>query len=312
MSRAQSAQTRPVASRERVLGIFTPAGLWMSGAIALAMGLLFHRWLYQQNQFSSKHLEDWGHAYVIPLISGYMVWLQRDAIQRLTPRAYWPGLLVLLLGLVCYAFFTLLLPNHMLSGGAIVLTILGTVLTLLGPAYQRYLFLPIAYLVFAITISEQIMIEVTFRLQQIASQGAYVVLSLAGPLMGFGVDIEGNTLEMIVGGESRMMNVAEACSGMRMVVAFVALAGAVALLGTREWWKRFALLLLAVPVAVFMNVVRVAVLGFVTLWDPNLAAGDAHTFIGTMLLFPALGLYMLVVWALNRIVQTSPAQEGVA
>ncbi len=306
MSRAEApshtTQSHAQSVERSVLGLFTPGGALMTVAIGLALVGLFYRWLAKQNEFSSNSIEDWGHAYVIPFISGYMIWLRKDELARIRPEVFWPGLMPILLGLVCYAFFVLLLPNHMLSGTAFVLTIFGVALTLLGTRMMRILFLPIAYLVFAITISEQIMIEMTFRLQLIASQGAYVMLSLGSAVFPYGVNLEGNQLEILVGGESRMMNVAEACSGMRMVVAFVALAGAVALLGAREWWQRIALLLLAVPVAVFMNVVRVAVLGFVTLYDQNLAAGDSHTLIGTLLLLPALGLYMLIAWVLNRIV----------
>ncbi len=298
--------TGGTAGAERsVLGLFTPSGALMAGAVLLALTGLFYRWLLQQNAFSSHAVEDWGHAYVIPLISGYMIWLRKEELARIFPRVFWPGLMPIGLGLVCYAFFTLLLPNHMLQGAAFVITVFGVALTLLGTSAMRILFLPIAYLVFAITISEQIMIELTFRLQLIASEGAFIILEL-GSAMGlpYGVNIEGNQLEILVGGESHMMNVAEACSGMRMVVAFVALAGAVALLGAKEWWQRLALLALSVPVAVFMNVVRVAVLGFVTLFNPDLATGDSHTLIGTLLLLPALGLYMLIVWVLNRIVRT--------
>jgi hypothetical protein len=56
--------------------------------------------------------------------------------------------------------------------------------------------------------------------------------------------------------------------------------------------------------------VRVTVLGLLTLVNPNLAAGEAHTLIGTLLLVPALGLYMGVVWALNRVIRTGPGQSG--
>jgi exosortase/archaeosortase family protein len=98
------------------------------------------------------------------------------------------------------------------------------------------------------------------------------------------------------------MSVAEACSGMRMLIAFVALGAAVALVATRMWWKRIALLLLAVPVALFLNVIRVAVLGILTLWDGELSQGEAHTFIGTLLLVPGFMLYMAVVWALHKAV----------
>jgi hypothetical protein len=61
-----------------------------------------------------------------------------------------------------------------------------------------------------------------------------------------------------------------------------------------------------------MNIVRVAVLGVLTLIDPNLAAGDAHTIIGTILLVPSLGLFLGIVWALNRVVREDEPAAKVA
>jgi len=299
--------------RRTVLGILTPEGAVMGGVLLVAFVGVFYRWFLQQHSFSSKQIEDWGHAYMIPLISGYMIWQRRAEIAKVSACVFWPGLVPLVLGIVTNLFFTVFFPNHMLAGGAMVLAIFGAVLTVLGPALMRLLFLPIAYLSFMVTISEAIMIGMTFKLQLIASQGAFVVLSVLGAVFGFTADIDGNTIEVVsAAGAVHPMNVAEACSGMRMVVAFVALAAAVALLGTRHWWQRVALLLLAVPVAVLMNIVRVAVLGVLSLFDENLTSGDAHTFIGTLLLIPSLGLFMLVVWALNRAVGADKPGAGVS
>ncbi len=58
-----------------------------------------------------------------------------------------------------------------------------------------------------------------------------------------------------------------------------------------------------------MNAVRVTVLGLLTLVNPDLAAGEAHTLIGTLLLVPALLLYMGVVWVMNRLVR-EPSEGG--
>jgi len=150
------------------------------------------------------------------------------------------------------------------------------------------------------------MIKVTFQLQLIASKGAWLMLNIIGSIFGFLVDLEGNTLS--VGGAK--LNVAEACSGMRMVVAFYALAAAVGVLGCRHWWQRIALILMAAPVAIFMNVVRVAVLGLLSLGNVNLAAGEAHMLIGTLLLIPSLALFLSVVWALNKIIDETPEADS--
>jgi hypothetical protein len=49
---------------------------------------------------------------------------------------------------------------------------------------MRWVFVPIAYLVFGITLAEKIMIEITFQLQLLASEGAWVILGAIGMLAG--------------------------------------------------------------------------------------------------------------------------------
>lgn len=294
----------------RVAGLFTPEGLLVTGLLVLAFAGLFFRWFLTQHLTSSNHMEDWGHAYFIPLISGYMVWKNRVTIAQTPVQVFWPGLAPFLLGIVCYFWGVVGVKNHMFQGFSIIVTVLGLCTLLLGPRMLRFLFLPIAFLVFGVTVSERIMIELTFPLQLAASQGGYIVLSVVGAVAGFTVDVKGNLLEIIDStGAAHPLNIAAACSGMRMVVAFFALAGATALLGSGLWWQRVALMLLAAPVALIINTVRVSVLGLLSLWDSNLASGDAHTAIGTFLLIPGLGLYLAVIWALNKIVKPV---EGVA
>ncbi|MFZ4428788.1 MAG: exosortase/archaeosortase family protein [Phycisphaerales bacterium] len=287
----------------RLLG---PTGLAMSCLALIAFTAMFFRWMLKQHDHSWGSLEDWGHAYVMPFLAGYLIWLKRAEIAAERVRPFWPGMAPFLLGLMSYLFFIVGVPNHMLQGAAMVLTLLGLALLVTGPLVFRHLFLPILFLLLAITISEQIMIKVTFQLQLIASKGAWLMLNIIGGIFGFLVDLEGNTLTVA----GAKLNVAEACSGMRMVVAFYALAAAVGVMGCRHWWQRIALLLLAAPVAIFMNVVRVTVLGLLSLRDPNLAAGDAHMMIGTLLLVPSLALFLAVVWTLNRLVDDERAPGG--
>jgi exosortase len=283
-------------------------GIAMLAVLGVAFVAMFFRWILKQNEHSWGSLEDWGHAYLIPGVSAYMILQRREQLAKLTPVAFWPGLAPFVLGLVCYLFFIVGVANHMLQGVAMVLALEGAALLILGPKIFRHLFLPIAFLLFSITLSEQIMIKVTFQLQLIASKGAWVMLNMIGSIFGFLVDLDGNTLS--VGGNK--LNVAEACSGMRMVVAFFALAAAAGLLGCRHWWQRVALLMMAAPVAVFMNVVRVAVLGLLSLSNANLAAGEAHMMIGMLLLIPSMLLFLAVVWTLNKLVDEDPPVKGAA
>lgn len=284
----------------------------MLSLLVVAFVALFFRWFIKQHHMSMDKPEDWGHAYLIPLVSAGLVWLKREKIFKTTPTVFWPGLAPFVLGIVAYFFCVVGIPNHMLQGFSMILTIFGLVLLIMGPQMMRWLFLPIAYLGFGVTLSEMIMIKLTFQLQLMASQGAGAVLTVLGALFGFDTRIDGNTIYVTDSlGKVNPLNVAEACAGMRMVIAFIALAAAVALMRCKFWWQRIALVMLSIPVAVALNVARVAVLGLLTLKDPNLAAGDAHMLIGTLLLIPGFLLFLGVVWVLERIVKddTDPAAK---
>jgi exosortase len=299
---------------QRILGLFTADGLAASGLLLAGFGWLFYRWFYTQHLISMERPADWGHAYFVPLISGYMIWQSRAKLAQARVEPFWPGLAPLLLGVMAYFFFvaTRFPGGHMVQGWALIVTLLGLVLLVGGPEVARWSFLPIAFLVFGVTISEMVMIELTFRLQLIASYGAWVILSAVGFVAGFSCDVGGNAIRIVTSDGRALppLNVAEACSGMRMVIAFFALAGATALLGCRHWWQRAAVMILAAPISVLVNIGRVAVLGLLSLLNPDLSAGQAHTLIGTLLLIPGLGLFLLAVWALNRAVEDGPADKG--
>lgn len=286
---------------ERVLGLFTPEGAVMFVVLAAVFFGLFFRWFVVQHLLSAKSIEDWGHAYAIPLISGYLIWQARDKLAAARVSPFWPALPVVLLGIMSYFLCVVGIRNHMLQGFSIILTLFGLVLLMLGTRPMRYLFIPISLLVFGVTVSDIIMLKLTFPLQLIASQGAFLILSVVGAVAGFSADVAGNSITVIKpSGVEIPLNVAAACSGMRMVVAFFALAAITGILSCRRWWQRTALVLLAAPVAILINIFRVAVLGLFSLADVNLAAGEAHTLIGTLLLIPGLGLFLLLVWVLKK------------
>lgn len=293
-------------------GVEPSARTWIAiGVVAAGFVALYFRWLWTQHRISWGALDDWGHVYLIPFVSWYLIRQNWRALMNTRMGTFWPGLAPFVLGIVSYFFFVVGIPNHMSQGFSLILTLAGATLLLLGPGAFRYLFLPIAFLVFIVQISPQIMSTVTFQLQLIASKGAEVVLAVIGAAAGFAVTRDGNLLEVIGNGPPQRLNVAEACSGMRMVIAFLALAAIVAVFSCRFWWQRSAILMLAIPVAVLLNVIRVSVLGLLTLVNVHLAQGNAHMLIGMVLLVPGLFLFLGAVWALNHAVtEESPEGKG--
>jgi exosortase len=303
-----SARRSDDAGRHLVEALSTPSSLVMLALLGVAFTAAFAHVLLTQGQISwGSH--DWNHSYFVPLISVYLVWQHRAAIAAIRPTVFWPGLAPLLLGLVSYPTSVFVFKNHMAQGYSVILTLFGMVLLLTGPRLMRYLMFPIAYLAFAITLPERWMADLTFSLRQLAAKGGYVLLQV----LGTESDLKGNTLEITTSaGKVVPLDVADACSGMSMVIAFLALGTAMALVGLKEWWQRVVLVMLAVPVAIILNVLRIAVLGMLSLIDPDLATGEAHMLIGTLLLIPGFFAYLFIVWALKRCVREEEARpQGV-
>lgn len=288
----------------------TPAQWTAVGLVALGFVGLFWRLIWTQHLHSRDKPEDWGHAYLMPFFAAWLIWRRREELSRCATSTFWPALTPILLGIACYLYFVVGFPNHMFQGYAAILVLESLVLLLLGPAVFRRVFLPIACVGLGITISEAVMIKITFPLQLVASKGAWLLMSITQWIGGYTVEVEGNTLRIVTAsGKEVPLNVAEACSGMRMLIAFYALAAGVALVASRRWWERIAIVLLAAPVAVLMNVIRVAVLGWLSILDPSFSAGDAHMLVGTLLLIPSLGLYLAAVWACGRIIVDPEAES---
>ncbi|MDP6693179.1 MAG: exosortase/archaeosortase family protein, partial [Phycisphaerales bacterium] len=245
----------------------------------------------------------------IPFIAGYFVWLCRDRLLQQPFKRSWSGIFVLISGLAWYSLCALgpvVLHHHNLMGFGVGISIVGITLFLFGWRSMKYLWFPLLYLIiFGQTISDRLMEIVTFKLQDIASAGSYIGLSI----LGLDVTRAGNTIDILYAGEKYPLNIAEACSGMRMLMAFFALGVAMAYTGLRHWWQRTILVLLAVPTAVFVNILRVMTLGLLSIADSGFATGDFHTFIGTLWLVPAFLIYLGIVWILKNIIIEEDEKE---
>jgi exosortase len=282
-----------------------PANLVALVLLSVAFVAAFAHVIFTQGRMSWGN-HDWNHSYVVPVISGWLIWQHRGEIARIRPTVFWPGLTPLLLGLVSYPVFVFVFRNHMGQGYSMVLALFGAVLLLTGPRLMRYLMFPIAYLAFAVTLPVMWMNDITFRLRQLAATGGYILLRM----LGTETELKGNTLEVTTSTGVVPLDVADACSGMSMVIAFLALGVAMALVGLKEWWQRVVLVMLAIPVAILLNVLRIGVLGLLSMADPDLATGEAHMLIGTLLLFPGFLMYLFIVWALKKSVRDEGGLKG--
>ena len=293
----------------------------LTSAQAMAFGSLlvvvlvavFWDFFKAQVLFAIRYPSDWGHTLLIPVIVGWMVWLKRDDLTRVQPfRPSFTGLPVVAVGLAFY-LLALVGPSwfavhHNARALGVAITLFGLVVLLLGWRAMGKLWFPLMYLVvFFQTYTDKILQTVTEGLQDISARGGYLMITV----MGIEADLSGNVITVFpTPSTPQALNIAEACSGMRMLVAFLALGVALAWTGLDHWWQRIIMILLAVPVAVFVNMLRVATLGVLSLWDMEFTTGEFHHFIGFIWLIPAFLAYMGIMWVIRRLVVEDDSTEG--
>lgn len=286
-------------------GPFAPSKqvLIAAGALlAVLFVVVFYEFFQRQVRFAISQPSDWGHTLIIPLVSAYFVWMRRAELKSVEPfRPAWWALLPIVLGVGWYVlcvFGPKPLFHHNIMSAGVALTLLGTVWLLMGTAAMKWLWFPIAFTcVFGQTVSEVLLNKVTFEMQDMSAVGAQFLLTA----IGTEVDRSGNTLTVWSDGVAHPLNVAEACSGMRMLVAFLALGVFLAYTSLKRPWQRVLLVVCGVPVSLGVNVLRVASMGILTQFDANFADGEFHELVGFVWLLPGLLLYMATLWIIRNL-----------
>jgi len=246
---------------------------------------------------------NWSHGYLIPLFSLYFLYSRRDELLAARRRVSLLGLPILLLGIFQVLVGVYPLQNYWTSHLGMVPILIGLVLYLGGPALLRVTWLPIVFLAFAMPISGTLYSRIALPLQNIAAAASQVILEVSGVQI---VNQQSTLFLRSLTGVERQLTIAEACSGMRMLMAFLALGVAMAYLDDRPVWQRLTLVVMAVPIAVVCNVARVIITGTMYVWDkPELGQDFMHTFTGMLMLGPAL----LMLWGLSWLLEALFVEE---
>ena len=215
------------------------------------------------------------------------------------------GLFFFLLGTFSYAWWLGPGRNDMLQGYSMIVALFGLVMFALGPAPMKVLWFPILYLALAVKVAPRWWDMLAWNLRQIAAWLSTHGINLLGAPLDMHAELKGSTIELMVGMRKiePAMEVEDACSGLRMLMAFIALGVAMAFMGRRLWWQRAIMVAMCMPIAVLVNVGRILVLAFVKVYgNPEMAQGDFHLLIGMLMLIPAAGLFWLLGWVLDKMV----------
>jgi exosortase D (VPLPA-CTERM-specific) len=243
--------------------------------------------------FDQWRMEEFSHGYLIPFISGYLVWQRRHALRCTVFNGSWSGLAVVALGIgldLVGRLTSIFAVQHI----ALLVVITGLVLAVTGWQGLRILRAPLAILVFMIPLPEFILYPLSSELQLVSSAfGVWLIR-----LTGVAVFLEGNVIDL--GGYR--LEVAQACSGLRYLLPLMTLAFLVAAFYRATFWKRALIFLSSIPITLLMNSLRIAAIGvMVDRWGSAMAEGLVHQVQGWMMFMLSAALLILEIALLTRV-----------
>ncbi|MGO9935094.1 MAG: VPLPA-CTERM-specific exosortase XrtD [Steroidobacteraceae bacterium] len=238
-------------------------------------------------------LPEYSHGVLIPPISLFLIWQQKDRLERVSFSGSWWGVVLVLMGGIMLLLGQLA-TVYTLVEYAYLVTLFGLVLAFTGTAAFRWLLMPLFILVFMIPLPQFLLANLSTKLQLLSSQLGVLIIRL----FDISVFVEGNVIDL--GGYK--LQVAEACSGLRYLFPLMTLGFLMAYFYKGALWKRIVIFLSSIPITVLMNSFRVGVIGVtVERWGIEMAEGFLHEFQGWMVFMVCAGLMLGEIALLNRI-----------
>jgi exosortase A len=237
--------------------------------------------------------ENYSHGFLIPLISGYLVWQKREEIQKTEAKPANLGILIFFAGLACCLVGNVAGESFTMRISLLVV-LAGALLFCCGATLFKKLSFPFFYLVFMIPLPYILYDAVAFPLKLFVSKYSVEFLKI----IGVPVYREGNVINLV----NTSLEVADACSGIRSIVSLLAMAAALAYFAQKGWVRRTVLVALAVPIAMFANGIRVIGTGILaTHFGAKVAEGFFHEFAGLVIFGIAMALLILSSFILAKI-----------
>ena len=237
-----AALAHPQGDDARVMPSPWRTALGLLGLASAALILLAAReWAEMLHQW--WNIDTYNHLLLMPPILAWLVLLKSDELAQIAPRSYAPGLVLVLAALGLWSAGRTLGINLLAHAGAVGM-VQGAVVTVLGLRASLLLALPLAMAAFLVPFGD----EIIPPLQSITADIAVTLTHWSG----VPARIEGLHIDTPAG----LFIVAEACSGVKFLIAMVTLGVLVCFTRFVSWRRRAAFMAMCVIVPVLANGVR--------------------------------------------------------
>ncbi len=275
MTKPTLTELKRFAPQPMVLGswlLLAAAFVW---AYFSAMSLLVTAW-WQQPEY--------GHGFFVPLFALALLWLRREMIDPLPESGSWWGVAflgvwALLRWSSAYYFYQLFDSFSMLP------CLAGLALFVGGWRALRWAWPSIVFLVFMVPLPGFLSGALSFPLQRIGTITSVFVIQT----MGIPAVAQGNVIIL----ENTELGVVDACSGLRMLMLFIAVCVGYAFVVRCALWEKVVIVLSSAPIAVCSNVVRITVTALLYHLDLGELADKVFHDMAGLLMMP---LAMILLW----------------
>lgn len=196
---------------------------------------------------------NYSHGFLVLPISLLLAWFALKDSPYPEKGELNLGILNVVAGIV-FHWAAIVFDWPLLDFPALALCLRGLALAAGGKEWAAKVRFPILFLFFMFPLPTAWTAWVSLQAQEMVAAGAASILDVL-----FVCHRQGTTLN--IAGVREKLVVAEECSGLRQMIAFLALAALLGYLSNRKPVHRILLLILAIPVAVLANLVRVLLMG---------------------------------------------------
>ena len=241
------------------------------------------------------------HGILVMPAAAYMAWAKKDKLEAI-PRqpSAWGGFL--LLGGALQAMLAIAAQWIWVSRMAFLVSLVGCIVAIFGWRMVQELTYPLCTLILMVAPPSFLFARLTVSLQMLASLLGETCLEA----LGYSVLREGNVLEMV----GIKLSVEEACSGIRSLVAIFFMCVLYNYFFVQGRSMKAVILVMAIPVAILGNAVRIVATGVAGQYNAALVSGAAHEAFGYVsVVAAALGCVALHLM-LQAVVNTWRSHHG--
>lgn len=256
--------------------------LLIAGLVIASYGDVF-QWMYGRYVSADSY---YSHGFLIPFVTAYLIWQKREQLCELQPKSSKLGFAFIIFAILTHVFGTAVYVFS-ISGFSIWFLVLGIALWLYGREITKAIIIPLFFLLFMFPLPSAIITMISFPLKVLVAKAGVKIASMIGiPLLLEGFVITIPQGDLLVGNP---------CSGLRSLIAFMAMGALFAYFSHMSNIKKIVLFSLSIPIAIASNLVRVPILIYWSYrWGLESAAPDTMVHTGSGFVVFILGILLLI------------------